>query len=329
MPDRFVNISDGTAMVVSDLHGDRDAFDRCIAHFRAHYARGKAQRLILLGDLIHSYGPPDQDASLDMVLDVMALRDEFGPDTVLMLLGNHEMPHLYGVMLSKGELDFTPRFEHMLGPHRETVLAFFDSLPFYVRTAAGVMLSHAGPSPDSIQHARTLRHFDHRALLRDADHVLAQADDLMPYYRQFQEAYGVPYDAMARKLLAVEGPHDPRYSHLLRASMFTHQSREFDILWQALFTQNEAGLIPSVYDDVCEEFLSAFSEDAPVEQRVMVSGHIPTPGGGHTLVSDWHLRIASAAHARPRSAGRYLLFDCAAPIETARDLLDSLRTLFN
>jgi hypothetical protein len=168
MPDRFLNLTEGVAMLVTDLHGDRDAFNRYIARFRALHAAGKVERLILLGDLIHSYGPPQTDGSLNMVLNVIHLQDEFGPDTVIMLLGNHEMPHLYGVSLMKGELEFTPRFEHSLGDHRPRVLAFLDRLPFYVRTAAGVLLAHAGPAHNAVDHVNDLRHFDHAAILDEA-----------------------------------------------------------------------------------------------------------------------------------------------------------------
>src|SRR5512147_2137774 len=142
MPDRFLDLSEGSAMIVTDLHGDREAFNRYVNRFRTLYQSGDAQRLIFLGDLIHSYGPPQTDGSLSMILDVMALQRELGEDRVIMLLGNHEMPHIYGITLSKGELEFTPRFEQMLGDHREKVLAFFDRLPFAIRTAAGVMLIH-------------------------------------------------------------------------------------------------------------------------------------------------------------------------------------------
>ena len=132
-------------MVVTDLHGDRAAFDRVLQHFTARRERSEVQRLIFLGDLIHHYGPAQADASLSMVLDVMRLQAELGSDTVIMLLGNHELPHIYGLTLAKGEREFTPRFEHELNDHREAVLSFFRGLPFYVRTSAGVTLGHAGP----------------------------------------------------------------------------------------------------------------------------------------------------------------------------------------
>jgi hypothetical protein len=329
MPDRFLNLADGVAMIVTDLHGDHDAFTRYVHRFRALHESGAAQRLIFLGDLIHSYGPPETDGSLQMMLQVMKLQAEFGPDNVIMLLGNHEMPHIYGVSLMKGEIEFTPRFEHAMVDRRERVLAFFRSLPCYVRTAAGVMLAHAGPSAEVIGRVDALRHFDHAAILRETDEVLAQADDLTPLYKQYGQLYGTPYADDAEYLLAVEGPDDPRYAHLLRAFTISRQSREFHLLWDALFTMNEVGIAEMAYLQVCQQFLAAFSADAPAPQRVMVSGHLVTPTGGHALVNRFHLRLSSAAHARPCEAGHYLLLDCAQPVSAANELLACLGSVFD
>lgn len=315
-------------MVITDLHGDRDAFNRYVNRFRTLYQSGDVQRLIFLGDLVHSYGPPQTDSSLNMILDIIAMQRDLGEDRVITLLGNHELPHIYGVSLSKGEIEFTPRFEQMLGDHREKVLAFFERLPFVVRTAAGVMLTHAGPEFTVIEQVESLRLFDHQAILRDAEKVLAQADDLTPLYRQYSAIYGVPYEEDAEHYLGVKGQNDPRYPHLLRAFTISRQSQPFKLLWDMLCTQNEAGLTELGYVQTCQHFLAAFSAGAPVPQRVIVSGHIITPMGGYTLVNRFHLRLSSATHARPREAGRYLLLDCAKPVRGANELLGSLGSVF-
>jgi hypothetical protein len=49
MPDRFLNLTEGTAMLVTDLHGDRDAFHRYVHRFYTLYKSGEAQCLIFLG----------------------------------------------------------------------------------------------------------------------------------------------------------------------------------------------------------------------------------------------------------------------------------------
>src|SRR5579863_6234816 len=137
---RILDLTGGVTMVVSDLHGDRDAFARYAGRFLQLHNRKRAQRLLFLGDLIHSDGPEDQDASLQIVLDIMRMRATLGPETVVALLGNHEMPHLYGVLLRRGQYEYTPRFERTMSVsgRRADILAFFEQMPFYVRTAAGV-----------------------------------------------------------------------------------------------------------------------------------------------------------------------------------------------
>jgi len=157
---------------------------------------------------------------------------------------------------------------------------------------------------------------------------LGQADDLTPLYRQYGAVYGAPYEEEAAYYLAIQGPDDPRFAHLLRAFMISRQSRTFQMLWDTLFTMNETGLAEWVYLQICQQFLAALSVGAPGEQRVIVSGHIVTPLGGYVLVNRCHFRLASATHARPREAGRYLLLNCASPVHAANDLIGCLGSVF-
>ena len=120
-------MDDGVVMVVTDLHGDWPLYQRYRDIFLALRERELVDTLVIAGDLIHSEGPSETDRSLDIVLDLMALHETLGPRLVV-LLGNHEMAHLYAVVLSKGDVTYTPRFEAALGSHRDAVLSFFDSL---------------------------------------------------------------------------------------------------------------------------------------------------------------------------------------------------------
>jgi hypothetical protein len=180
-----------------------------------------------------------------------------------------------------------------------------------------------------IDHADMLRHYDHGAILSEADNVLSQIDDLMPLYEQYGNLHGAPYEEDAEYYLAIQGPHDARYPHLLRAFLISQQSRQFRVLWDALFTMNEIGLTEWTYLQTCQQFLAAFSVDAPVKQQVIISGHIITPLGGHMLVNRCHFRLSSATHARPRESGRYLLLDCAKPIRAANELIGCLGSVFD
>ena len=84
---------------------------------------------------------------------------------------------------------------------------------------------------------------------------------------------------------------------------------------------------PQMYERLLSVFLQTYSEDAPAPQRFLVTGHMRTDGG-HTVVAENHLRIASSAHATPREAGQYLLLDFGKPVESMDMLVASLATVF-
>jgi hypothetical protein len=324
---RYIDIRSGILMVVTDLHGEGSVFDRYIETFLALYETGEADRLLLLGDLIHSYGPPDSDHSLRMVQRVMELRQRLGEDRIIMLLGNHEMPHIYGVSLAKGEVEFTPRFEHQLGEERHKVSQFFKTLPFLVRTTGGVMYCHAGPDAESANRAGRLRTFRHDDLIEEAEAMLTQQGNLDQIYEAYQQISGQEYETLAREYLAVSGPADPRYSHLLRALYIQERDHRFATLWDFLFTQNERGLSSTIYEQVCRRYLDAYSIGATT-QRVCVSGHVVVREGGFQVVNPYHFRLASATHASPKTEGKYLLIDAQQPIHHAEELARYTMSIF-
>ncbi|MBX3063198.1 MAG: metallophosphoesterase [Anaerolineae bacterium] len=329
MPERILDLTSGVTMVVSDLHGDKDAFARYASRFLRLRATKKVDRLLLLGDIVHSEGPAEQDESLSILLDIMRMQRVLPPQSVIMLLGNHEMPHIYGVTLAKGRLEYTPRFEHVLteSGKREEVIEYLESLPFYVRTASGVMFAHAGPHGSAAANIQAVRGFDHHQILEEFDKLLAAN----PHPEQLRALYGktmgMPYDMLAKHYLAVSGQSDPRYDQLVRATMISQQSREFELLWDILFTRCELGMQMPLYRRMLTTFLDAFSIGAPTTQKFLVTGHIPV-NGGHVVVTDNHLRIASAAHARPREAGKFLLLDFAKPVDNMQALEGMLDTVF-
>jgi hypothetical protein len=334
MPSRAVDFDSGTAMIVTDLHGEGDAYYRLRDKFFALRAVGEADRLVLCGDLIHGYGAESHDASLDMLLDVMRLQSEFGADVITMLLGNHEMPHIYGLTLAKGNIEFTPRFEAALTrldqrsdlPYRrEDVINFFSRLPFYARTKAGVLLTHAGAAPmvNAPHIADRLLNFDHDALIEHADTTLTKYDINRLYLIYVANTGGVLYEEQARHFLAVSGPDDPRYNHLLR-EMVLDKSDDFKLLWDVLFSVNERLSSVAAYERVLLDFLAALNEFSPHEQRVVLAGHISARDGCE-MIGAYQMRLASYAHAQPRERGRYLLLDCAKRIDIAEDLRAGLR----
>jgi hypothetical protein len=231
--------------------------------------------------------------------------------------------------LAKGDVEYTPRFEKALSQSgkRDEVLTFFDSLPFIVRTGAGVLFTHAGPDGNAMANFDLLRQFDHQSIIGEFDHALSMNPHPEQLRTLYSQSMGMPYEVLARYYLATSGPDDPRFDQLIRSYVIGRESPEFQILWDLLFTRCEYSTPQPLYDRLLDTFLQTFSQGAPVPQQFLVTGHISVQGG-HREVTQQHLRIASAAHARPREAGEFLLLDFSKPVKSMDQLLDSLESLF-
>ncbi len=336
MSQRVLDLDDGIAMVVTDLHGAWDVYRRLRDKFLEEHARGTVDRLVICGDLIHGEGSEEVDSSLDMLMDVMDLQADKGADRVIMLLGNHELPHIYGLTLAKGSIQYTPRFETSLTRldqfysskyRRKDVIDFLASLPFFVRTKAGVLLTHAGASTDISSAAlfERLSGIDHHVIIGTADDELKKYD-VESLRRGYSHFTGLPYDDQVKRYLAVTGPDDPRYNDLLRVLFLTGQNTDFDLMWNTLFSQNEMDGNTS-YPSTIRQFLNYVSKASPNEQRVLVAGHIGVKNG-FSDVGPQQLRLASYTHAYPKRAGRYLMLDCAKPVKSAADLTASIHGVF-
>ena len=313
-------------MVVTDLHGDWPLYERYRDVFLQLRARDLAHTLIFAGDLIHSEGPSEEDRSLEIILDLIQLETTLGPNLVV-LLGNHEMPHIYHVTLAKGDQVYTPRFEDAMGTHRQAVLRFLHQRPFFVRTAAGVTVCHAGAFPEALDpdSMPVLSAFSHMELL---DRVEAEIPpDQRPALRKaVGEISKIPYDTLARTYLGVTDPEDPRYDDYL-LGIFAGYQRDFQLLWSALFSRNEHAGGMGAYTRQVQALLATLSQDyAP--QRMLVTGHIGARNGHRILAKGQHLRVASGSHAHPYRSARYLIFDAGKPVETAEALLPGLGSVF-
>ena len=330
MPKRLILLS-GTAFVVTDLHGAWEPYARLRDTFLELHARGEADMFVLCGDLIHVTSDDQPDASLAMLRDVMRLQAGMGPERVVMLLGNHELPHIYSIPLAKGDMVFTPAFEKALatlGSERAAVIDFLAGLPYYAYTPGGVVLSHGGAAPE-LRDAETFGHL----LMADHQHLLATVDERLHEFgydearSQYERIMKVSYNKEAREMLAVSGPSDPRYHDLLRGTLASSDNYEFDLIWAALFTRNEQDMGVPAYNDVVRRFLTVFSEVVDTEMRVLVGGHIVTRGG-YALIGEQKLRLSSYAHARPNEAGLYMLLNTEKRVRIAADLIGSLRPVF-
>jgi hypothetical protein len=323
---RVVDIEQGIVMVVTDLHGDWPLYQRYRDIFLALRERGLANTLILTGDFIHSTTSSYEDRSLDIVLDLIQLREALGK-RLLVLLGNHELPHLYHITLAKGDRVYTPSFEAAMGEHRKEIIHFFDTLPFYVRTRAGVSVCHAGAfsevGNDGV--AARLFTYSHQRVLHEVEAQLPAAHR-PALHRRVSELLEVQYDILASHYLNVHHPDDPRYDDYL-IGLVAGEHPRFELLWSAFFTDNERehGVTYTTY---VNKLLYALSKGWH-RQRVLVAGHLPCRGGYRVLASGRQLRLASGAHAQPYESARYLLFDAGKAVEGARDLVAGLGSVFS
>lgn len=334
---RIIELNSGKAMVVTDLHGAWDAYHKLRDLFLERHAKSEVDHFVLCGDLIHNEGMEEVDASLDMLLDVMALQAELGKDKVIMLLGNHELPHIYGLTLAKGSVEFTPRFEGALtrldqrykAPlKRKEIREFLASLPFFARTKGGVLITHAGAASDvsSTKHVERLLNLEHDDLIKLADGELKKFD-IGSLQRGYSHFTGITYDEQAKHYLAVSGTEDPRYNELLRVLFLSGQNTDFDLMWNTLFSQNELDVGESAYLKTLKNFLNYFSTVCKTELRVLVSGHISVKNG-YVEVGKQQLRLASCTHAFPRKSARYLMLDCEKTINSSEDLVPCLYYVF-
>lgn len=139
----------GSALVVTDLHGDLKSFNRYMDIWDEFH--GKNNHFILTGDFIHGLDS-DTDGSVE-ILELLKYRIS-STDNFHVLLGNHEWTHITGQHIYKGGHNQKIEFEELVrrkwGSRSVTKLAeyigLFERLKIAVRTDNGVFISHAGPS---------------------------------------------------------------------------------------------------------------------------------------------------------------------------------------
>ena len=323
-PDRVLTLTEGNALIVTDLHGDGDAFQRCRDYFLASQARGELDTIIFCGDLIHRESVPAEDDSLPMLLALQAWQAS-DPEHVIYLLGNHELAHLYRIDLRKGDHRYTPRLATAMGDKRADLLAYLATLPFYVRTAAGVAIAHAGASSAMLaaDNWQALRWLDHNAVWADlaARYPPAACRRLRD---QMSALRPVSYDDLVRDAWNVQSPADPFYDDWLLNQLFMMEPL-FDLLWNSFFLKNELDF-GSEYEQMVKAFLSLLSEGFQ-PQKLLVCGHIVCADGAQRVNSN-QLRLASAAHARPRAAGKMLRLRLDRPVSSLSQLESQLIPLF-
>ena len=130
---------DGVLLVATDLQGNWEDYRAVRERFAALRAQGSVDKLVIAGDVIHRYdgGPDSSKEILDDLID--------HPDpNVIVLLGNHELMHLYHLNMERNGFRFVEALEERIAPNRARYADFLRELPYAVRTAAGVSITHTG-----------------------------------------------------------------------------------------------------------------------------------------------------------------------------------------
>lgn len=154
----LVGIDDADEVIVTgDLHGNRMALTKIIAHANLDHQPG---RRLILQELVH--GPLDprsgKDRSVELLLRAARLKVNC-PQQVLFLLGNHDLAQATGNEITKDGMGVCKAFNEgvrfCFGDDAEEVLSAVDefllSMPLAVRCPNRVFLCHSLPSPQRME----------------------------------------------------------------------------------------------------------------------------------------------------------------------------------
>lgn len=145
-------------LVAGDLHGHRRNLARLLGEQSANGG------ILILQEIIH--GPVDPASNTDRSVEVMlraARATVNAPDTLVHLMGNHNVAQITGNEIAKSGrgilADFTAGVAHCFPDHTEAILSaveeFCRSLPLAARTDSGVFLAHSLPAPKRMDRAGT------------------------------------------------------------------------------------------------------------------------------------------------------------------------------
>jgi serine/threonine-protein phosphatase PP1 catalytic subunit len=145
--DRLIELPDyGRLIVVTDLHGNFKDYKRYIKIWDRD---DPDCHIVFTGDLIHAMDY--EDGSVEIVEDVMYKTQDY--PNFHCLLGNHEWCHITNEDIYKAGVNLKDDFENLVAhkkgymePSLTNYIKFFKSMPYFVRTANGLFISHAGPS---------------------------------------------------------------------------------------------------------------------------------------------------------------------------------------
>ena len=148
MYDKLIELPDyGRLIVVTYLHGNLDDYNY---YLNLWDESDPDFHIVFAGDLIH--GMDEQtDGSVEILDDAMAKSKEYS--NFHTLLGNHEWAHITNNEIYKNQKPLLLGFKNVISykygfvePHLTNYVKFFKTMPFFVKTANGLFISHSGPS---------------------------------------------------------------------------------------------------------------------------------------------------------------------------------------
>lgn len=332
-------------MVVADIHGNLEDYNRIIQTYQKKKKSGEVDGLIFAGDTIHARS--EKDESKEIIDDLIKLTSE--DKNIHVILGNHELPHIYNFTLAfrKSDadvVDFTKDFELKIKDNKDVYVEFFKSLPFYIRTKGGVLISHAGASRgvSKLDCLEDLIDLNHGKIIQEN---LEDEDDgfntLTPekkenFKKKLERRFykDLPYETVLKSLRGTDVGDKKKAETLLQGEYFMYnldsQGRQInpdaEFLWEMLFNKNEKHLGSSEYIKTINNFLERVSENY-TEQKLIVSGHFHNEAG-FDIFEDKQLRITSSEEAGNPTAKSFLVIDAGKTYLSARELADNIHTLY-
>jgi serine/threonine-protein phosphatase PP1 catalytic subunit len=148
MNDKLIELPDhGRLIVVTDLHGNLEDYN----HYLSLWDESDPDfHIVFAGDLIHGLDE-STDGSVDILDDAIAKSRQYS--NFHTLLGNHEWAHITNNEIYKNNQPLLLGFKNVISykygliePHLTDYIRFFKTMPYFVRTANGLFISHSGPS---------------------------------------------------------------------------------------------------------------------------------------------------------------------------------------
>ncbi len=280
---KVVDVDSGTWMVVVDIHGNLEDYQRAKEIFVRNKEKGNLEGIIFAGDIIHSYS--ENEHSKEILDDMMILKGKYG-DSVVSLLGNHELSSIYNYILKakteEGDTVFGSDFEHRIKGEKGKYTDFLKSFAIAVRTKGGLIINHAGPTSaiDYFEediyknHLEQVTTIDHDAILKENKESWDDLDEeeQKGFKEKIELDLEMPYEK-ALELLAINPEDEERYGDLILGYYFV--SRNVDGTWlNSMLTHTDLSRL--------DDFFKVMS-DENYKPEILLHGHIHPPAGIGTL----------------------------------------------